>query len=140
MALAENLILLRRIRGRTQKEIAELVSVSRQTYVKWEKGEAVPDIEQCEKLAGFYEIKIDRMLHYTEKISDLKETASAKGTFQYEIAKIGNRGKMTLPEEARKQYQWNEGDSVVILGGCEGLLLMHVETFEQKMREENQNG
>lgn len=140
MALAENLILLRRVRGLTQKQMAEIAHVSRQTYVKWEKGESVPDIEQCEKLAGFYEIKIDRMLHYAEKIKDLKETAFQEGTFRYEIAKIGNRGQVILPEGARESYQWKEGDSVILLGRQEGIFLMNVEVFEKKMREEDQNG
>ena len=36
--LAENLTLLRNIRGMTQEEVAEVIGISRQSYSKWEQG------------------------------------------------------------------------------------------------------
>ena len=36
--LAENLALLRNIRGMTQEEVAEVIGISRQSYSKWEQG------------------------------------------------------------------------------------------------------
>ena len=36
--LAENLALLRNLRGMTQEEVAEVIGVSRQSYSKWEQG------------------------------------------------------------------------------------------------------
>ena len=42
--LAENLALLRNIRGMTQEEVAEVIGISRQSYAKWEQGETIPDI------------------------------------------------------------------------------------------------
>ena len=35
--LAENLTLLRNIRGMTQEEVAEVIGISRQSYSKWEQ-------------------------------------------------------------------------------------------------------
>ena len=49
--LAENLALLRNIRGMTQEEVAEVIGISRQSYSKWEQGETIPDIEKCDRLA-----------------------------------------------------------------------------------------
>ena len=43
--LAENLILLRNMKGMSQEQIAEVIGISRQSYAKWEQGETVPDIE-----------------------------------------------------------------------------------------------
>ena len=45
--LAENLALLRNLRGMTQEEVAEVIGISRQSYSKWEQGETIPDIENA---------------------------------------------------------------------------------------------
>ena len=44
--LADNLILLRGLKGLTQEQAAEIAGVTRQSYSKWEQGETVPDIEK----------------------------------------------------------------------------------------------
>lgn len=61
--LAENLVLLRNIRGMTQEEVAEVIGISRQSYSKWEQGETIPDIEKCDRLAKFYGVSIDALVH-----------------------------------------------------------------------------
>ena len=61
--LAENLALLRNIRGMTQEEVAEVIGISRQSYSKWEQGETIPDIEKCDRLAKFYGVSIDSLVH-----------------------------------------------------------------------------
>lgn len=61
--LAENLALLRNIRGMTQEEVAEVIGISRQSYAKWEQGETIPDIEKCDRLAKFYGVSIDALVH-----------------------------------------------------------------------------
>ena len=61
--LAENLALLRNIRGMTQEEVAEVIGISRQSYSKWEQGETIPDIEKCDRLAKFYRVSIDALVH-----------------------------------------------------------------------------
>ena len=52
--LQENLIMLRSIAGKTQEDIAEVIGISRQAYAKWARGETIPDIEKCSRLAEFY--------------------------------------------------------------------------------------
>ena len=61
--LAENLAILRNIRGMTQEEVAEVIGISRQSYSKWEQGETIPDIEKCDRLAKFYGVSIDALVH-----------------------------------------------------------------------------
>ena len=61
--LAENLALLRNLRGMTQEEVAEVIGISRQSYSKWEQGETIPDIEKCDRLAKFYGVAIDALVH-----------------------------------------------------------------------------
>ena len=57
--LQENLIMLRSIAGKTQEDIAEVIGISRQAYAKWERGETIPDIEKCGRLAEFYGVTMD---------------------------------------------------------------------------------
>lgn len=66
--LAENLALLRNLRGMTQEEVAEVIGISRQSYSKWEQGETIPDIEKCDRLAKFYGVAIDALVHQDEEI------------------------------------------------------------------------
>lgn len=64
MMLKENLLILRNINGFSQEEIAEKLGISRQAYAKWEKGSTIPDVDKCAKLADFYGITIDSLIHY----------------------------------------------------------------------------
>ena len=66
--LAENLALLRNLRGMTQEEVAEVIGISRQSYSKWEQGETIPDIEKCDRLAKFYGVAIDALVHQDKEI------------------------------------------------------------------------
>ena len=61
--LAENLAVLRNIRGLSQEDVAEVIGISRQSYSKWELGQTVPDIEKCARLAEFYGITMDVIPH-----------------------------------------------------------------------------
>ena len=62
--LKENLILLRNTKGLSQEDISEVIGISRQAYAKWEKGDTIPDIEKCAKLAQYYEITIDSLFNF----------------------------------------------------------------------------
>lgn len=55
--LADNLILLRGLKGLTQEQAAEIAGVTRQSYSKWEQGETVPGVfENAKNADGFVEI------------------------------------------------------------------------------------
>lgn len=88
--LAENLALLRNLRGMTQEEVAEVIGISRQSYAKWEQGETIPDIEKCDRLAKFYGVAIDALVHQDEEI----------GRTRVAPAPVGNAGY--LPSERRR--------------------------------------
>lgn len=61
MELGESMGAARRAAGRTQEETAEALGVSRQTISKWETGETLPDIVQCQKLAALYGTDLDQL-------------------------------------------------------------------------------
>lgn len=66
--LADNLILLRGLKGLTQEQAAEIAGVTRQSYSKWEQGETVPDIEKCDRLARHYGVTLDALLHDQNRV------------------------------------------------------------------------
>lgn len=60
----DNLILLRKLNGYSQEDIAEKIGISRQAYGKWGRGgETIPDVEKCALLASVYGITIDSLIH-----------------------------------------------------------------------------
>ncbi len=60
--IAERLFLLRKQKGLSQEELADMTEVSRQAVSKWERGEAVPDIDKLVKLSQIYGVTIDSIV------------------------------------------------------------------------------
>lgn len=52
--IARNLTTLRQLNKYSQEDVAEQIGVSRQAVAKWESGESVPDIVNCDALAQLY--------------------------------------------------------------------------------------
>ena len=50
----DNLMMLRKMRGMTQEELAEKIDVSRQTLSKYETGESLPDVEKSRLIAEVF--------------------------------------------------------------------------------------
>ena len=59
MQIGENLKFLRKMQGLTQQELAEKTGIKQQNISRWEKGIHIPNIEECIKLADFYEVSLD---------------------------------------------------------------------------------
>ena len=62
--LSENLQLLRRQKGLTQEDLADVFGVTSQSISKWELGINCPDITMLPKIADFYEVSIDELIGY----------------------------------------------------------------------------
>jgi putative transcriptional regulator len=63
--LHENLKILRTQKGMSQEELAEKLSVVRQTVSKWEKGLSVPDSEMLIQIAEAFEVSVGELLGET---------------------------------------------------------------------------
>ena len=134
--LADNLIFLRNIKGLSQEQVAEVVGISRQSYSKWEQGETYPDIDKCDKLAKFYGVTLDSIVHQNDKIGNSKLAPAPVGKHLWGTVTIGGKGQIVIPKAARDTFGLNEGDRLVVLGDdAEGIALVKAEVFEQRMQE-----
>lgn len=70
MSLAENLKAYREQKGLLQKEVATAVGVHPSNYSKMEKGERDVSIEVADKLAKFYEVTLDQLVHMGTNIPE----------------------------------------------------------------------
>ena len=128
-----NLKALRKAKGYSQEEVAEKINVSRQSVAKWENEESIPDVIKCSELANLYEISLDELVH--DKISVEEEsTNSEDGKYVFGIVKVGERGQIVIPKEARETFGLGNGSRLVVLGDDnEGIALVKAEQFEEKL-------
>ena len=68
--LANNLIQLRKQNKKTQKDIAQLLNKSQQSYGKYENGITEPDAESLKILADYYSISVDELLGNSNTITE----------------------------------------------------------------------
>lgn|GEM_PF-4493531 len=62
--LGERIAELRKNKGLSQEELADILLTSRQAISKWERGESDPDIGRLKDLAVYFDVSIDYLLDY----------------------------------------------------------------------------
>lgn len=134
--LKENISMLRDINGYSQEEVAEKIGISRQAYAKWEKGETVPDVERCQKLAELYGVTIDALLNFSEKVGSTPVLPAPKGKHIFGTTKINDRGQIVIPKKAREIFDIKPDDELIILGDeAEGIAIMKADIFEKRIND-----
>lgn len=122
----QNLLTLRKLHNFTQEAVAEKINVSRQAIAKWESGETVPDIINCNALAKLYDVTIDDLLNYSESRTGV--VIPPKGKHLLGTVTIGERGQIVIPKKAREVFNLKSGDNLVVLGDEEqGIALIKEE-------------
>ena len=66
-SLAERLVALRKKQGYSQQEIADRLSVTRQTISNWECGQGAPALDKAAELAAIYQISLDELAGLADK-------------------------------------------------------------------------
>ena len=132
----ENITMLRGASGYSQEEVAEKIDIFRQAYAKWEKGESVPDVERCQKLAELYGVTIDALVNGSDKVGEVSLPPSPKGKHIFGTTKINDRGQIVIPKKARELFGINSGDALVVLGDeAEGIAIIKAEIFEKRLND-----
>ena len=78
MEFNEKLQELRKQKGLTQEELAEVLFVSRTAISKWESGRGHPNIESLKAIAKFFGVTIDELLSGDELLSIAEEDTKQK--------------------------------------------------------------
>ena len=120
----DNLANLRKLHDMTQEELAEKINVSRQSIAKWESGDSVPDLEKCKLLSEIFGVSLDDLANY-EAETHMGMNIPPKGKHLFGIVKVGEKGQIVIPAKARKTFDINTGDSLVVLGDeAQGIALI----------------
>ena len=134
--LKDNISRLRNVNGYSQEKVAEKIGISRQAYAKWEKGETIPDVERCQKLAELYGVTIDSLINFSDKVGTTTLTPGQKGKHIFGTAKINDRGQVVIPKKARELFGINNGDSLIVLGDeAAGIALIKADVFEKRIND-----
>lgn len=132
---------LRKSRGMTQKQVADMLGVLPKTVSKWETGHGFPDTSLLAELAGILGVSVDTLLagslnHNTEEVGNFKRirfyVCPHCGSFFQGVGKcqISCCGKQLVPLEARPA------------GGEHTISVQEIEndyylTFEHEMSKEH---
>jgi transcriptional regulator with XRE-family HTH domain len=100
--IASNLRFLRSQKRLTQEEVAERIGVTRQAVAKWERGESLPDLLNCEALAELFDVSLDNLVRYDSEQEGLPIPPKDKHLFG--VATLGERGQIVLPKKARDTF------------------------------------
>lgn len=111
----DNLVELRKYHKVSQEELAERIGVSRQTLSKYETGESLPDIEKCMALADVFGVSMDDLVNY-KKSDNMGLGVPPKGKHIFGMVKMGDKGQIVIPAKARKIFDLNPGDNLIVLG------------------------
>lgn len=129
--IARNLAALRQLNKFSQEDVAERIGVSRQAVAKWESGQSVPDILNCDTLAKLYDVELDDLIRYDEEQTGV--SIPPKGKHIFGTVRVGERGQIVLPKKARDVFKIKPGDMLIVLGDEEpehpGIALMKEDFF-----------
>lgn len=77
MKIANKIQKLRKKENMSQEDLANKVSVTRQTISNWENGESSPDLKQAKELAKIFNVSLDELSNNEIKISkEVKKTSN----------------------------------------------------------------
>jgi len=86
---------LRKEKGLTQEQLAEVLNVSGRTISRWETGSNMPDISMLVEIAVFYDVSIPEMIDGERKSENMdketRETAAAMAKYSHNEVKMGKQ-------------------------------------------------
>ena len=125
----DNLIQLRKAHDMTQEDLAEKIGVSRQSVAKWKAGDSLPDIDRCRSIAEIFGVSLDDLTNY-EPEENMGLSVPPKGKHIFGMVRVGEKGQIVIPSKARKIFNIEPGDQLIILGDeGQGLAVVKAKDF-----------
>lgn len=63
-----------------------------------------------------------------------------EGKYIFGVVKVGDKGQIVIPKEARKVYDIKPGDALLLLGDKNGMALVKTEIFQSAIDEIMEGG
>ena len=57
------------------------------------------------------------------------------GKYIFGVVKVGERGQIVIPKEAREQYKIKPGDNLMVLGDQKGIAMLKTEVFQEILNQ-----
>ena len=80
MSLGEKLLKLRKKKGLSQEDVADILHVTRQTVSKWETDQSMPDFDKVVPICNLYEISTEELFHDGVSVSKNEENIHIEDT------------------------------------------------------------
>ena len=119
MEFNEKLQELRKQRGMTQEELAQVLFVSRTAISKWESGRGYPNIESLKAIAKYFSVTVDELLSSDQLLivaeEDKKQTEKSFRDTIMGLVDISSLMLMILPLFAERTETVINGVSLIAL-------------------------
>ena len=136
--IGKNLQKLRKQKSLTQEALAEAVGVARQTIAKWETEESTPDLELAGRLSAVLDVALDDLVN--APADELDGMPGMQGRHMFGMVTVGDKGQIVIPVRARRVFQIQPGDQLMVLGEeGRGIALVDARFF-MAAAEEMKNG
>lgn len=73
MTIADRIQSLRKTKGISQEQLADVVGVSRQAVSKWESEQTIPDLDKIVTMSEYFGVTTDYLLKGIEPIKEEKD-------------------------------------------------------------------
>jgi transcriptional regulator with XRE-family HTH domain len=117
MNIADRIQYLRKQKGLSQEELADMVGVSRQSVSKWESEQSVPDLEKIITMSDIFEVTTDYILKGIEpvSVSNRKTTKNLYFAVVLIFATIAGIWSFTA-----NRFRFDECFLIILAGGAIG--------------------
>ena len=126
MEFNEKLQQLRKRKGMTQEELAEVLYVSRTAVSKWESGRGYPNIDSLKAIATFFHVTIDELLSGDELLTlaqeDRQQSERRQRNLVYGLLDVSSALLLFLPFFGQEAEGSIRSVSLLSLTGAPGYL------------------
>ncbi len=84
---------------------------------------------------GMFFILLQRNMKIHTNLKNQIIMEAENGKYIFGVVKVGERGQIVIPKEAREVYGITAGDSLLVLGDSKGMAVLKTEIFQDKIDE-----
>ncbi|MBQ7284468.1 MAG: helix-turn-helix transcriptional regulator [Oscillospiraceae bacterium] len=112
--LGEKLITLRKKYGYSQQELADKLSVTRQTISNWELNQGAPSLDKAVELAAIYGISLDDLAANSVQVIAKEKTAKSNGLLKQAEGRMARISIFDMERWVEMGFDFNYSDNVKI--------------------------